>query len=34
MGDEISRFGSVRLADLPEDLRERVGAVAERSGFV
>ncbi|GAA4831623.1 peroxidase-related enzyme [Saccharopolyspora rosea] len=34
MGDEISRFGSVRLADLPEDLRERIAAVAERSGFV
>lgn len=31
---EISRFGAVRLADLPGDLRERVEAVAERSGFV
>lgn len=31
---EVSRFGHVELADMPEDLRERVGAVAERSGFV
>ncbi|MDA3631111.1 peroxidase-related enzyme [Saccharopolyspora oryzae] len=34
MSDEISRFGSVQLADLPEDLRERIGALAEKSGFV
>lgn len=34
MGDEISRFGSVRLDDLPEDLRERIGAIADKSGFV
>lgn len=36
MGDkhEVSRFGHVELADMPEDLRERIGAVAERSGFV
>ncbi len=34
MGEEISRFGSVQPADLPEDLRERIGAIAERSGFV
>ncbi|MER6992127.1 peroxidase-related enzyme [Saccharopolyspora hirsuta] len=34
MSDEISRFGSVQLADLPEDLRERIGAIAEKSGFV
>jgi uncharacterized peroxidase-related enzyme len=34
MGDQISRFGHVELADMPEDLRERIGAVAERSGFV
>ncbi|MBB5157697.1 peroxidase-related enzyme [Saccharopolyspora phatthalungensis] len=34
MGEEISRFGSVRLADLPEDLRQRIGAIAEKSGFV
>jgi uncharacterized peroxidase-related enzyme len=30
----VSRFGHVELADMPEDLRQRVGAVAERSGFV
>jgi len=29
-----SRFGVVEPADLPDDLRERVGAIAERSGFV
>lgn len=33
-GHEVSRFGHVDLADMPADLRERVGAVAERSGFV
>jgi uncharacterized peroxidase-related enzyme len=31
---EVSRFGHVELEDMPEDLRERVGAVAEKSGFV
>jgi uncharacterized peroxidase-related enzyme len=31
---DISRFGVVELDDLPEDLRERIGAIAERSGFV
>src|SRR3990170_4094228 len=30
----VSRFGHVELEDMPEDLRARVGAVAERSGFV
>ncbi|WP_093080420.1 peroxidase-related enzyme [Pseudonocardia oroxyli] len=30
----ISRFGHVELADMPEDLRERIGAIAEKSGFV
>jgi hypothetical protein len=30
----VSRFGHVELEDMPEDLRSRVGAVAERSGFV
>ena len=30
----ISRFGHVDLADMPEDLRARVGAIAEKSGFV
>jgi uncharacterized peroxidase-related enzyme len=31
---EVSRFGHVELADMPEDLRTRIGAIAERSGFV
>ena len=30
----VSRFGHVELEDLPEDLRERIGAIAEKSGFV
>ena len=30
----ISRFPVPRLEDLPDDLRERIEAVAERSGFV
>lgn len=30
----VSRFGTVELADLPEDLRERIGVIAEKSGFV
>ncbi|MBW0116056.1 peroxidase-related enzyme [Pseudonocardia abyssalis] len=36
MGDthEVSRFGHVELADMPDDLRERIGAIAEKSGFV
>ncbi len=29
-----SRFGMTELEDLPGDLRERVGAIAEKSGFV
>jgi uncharacterized peroxidase-related enzyme len=29
-----SRFGVTELDDLPEDLRERVGVIAEKSGFV
>ena len=29
-----SRFGVTELQDLPEDLRERVGEIASRSGFV
>lgn len=32
--DEVSRFGTVKLEDLPLDLRERVGMIAEKSGFV
>ena len=31
---EVSRFGVVEPADLPDDLRERIGAIAEKSGFV
>src|ERR1700710_2512235 len=30
----VSRFGVVELEDMPADLRERVGAVAEKAGFV
>jgi uncharacterized peroxidase-related enzyme len=30
----VSRFGIVELEDFPADLRERVGMIAERSGFV
>lgn len=29
-----SRFGVVELDDLPEDLRERIAPIAEKSGFV
>ena len=32
--DEVSRFGTVELAELPEDLRTRIGAIKEKSGFV
>ena len=31
---EVSRFGHVDLEDMPDDLRKRIGAIAERSGFV
>ena len=31
---QISRFGAVSLDELPADLRERIGAIAEKSGFV
>ena len=31
---EVSRFGHVELADMPDDLRERIGVIAEKSGFV
>jgi len=34
MADRISRFGHVELTDMPADLRERIGAIADRSGFV
>jgi uncharacterized peroxidase-related enzyme len=30
----VSRFGHVELEDMPDDLRVRVGAIAEKSGFV
>ena len=30
----MSRFGHVEPADLPDDLRERIEAIAEKSGFV
>ncbi|MBN9109657.1 MAG: peroxidase-related enzyme [Pseudonocardia sp.] len=30
----VSRFGAVELEDMPDDLRDRIGAVAEKSGFV
>ena len=30
----MSRFGHVEPAELPDDLRERIEAVAEKSGFV
>jgi len=30
----VSRFGHVELEDMPGDLRARVGAIAEKSGFV
>lgn len=32
--DQVSRFGTVELENLPLDLRERVGVIAEKSGFV
>lgn len=31
---QVSRFGHVELADMPDDLRARIGAIAEKSGFV
>lgn len=31
---EVSRFGHVEPADMPDDLRARIGAIAEKSGFV
>jgi uncharacterized peroxidase-related enzyme len=36
MGEEerVSRFGHVELEDMPDDLRERIGVIAEKSGFV
>ncbi|MEC3981899.1 peroxidase-related enzyme [Amycolatopsis sp. H20-H5] len=34
METAVSRFPVVDLADLPEDLRERIQAIVEKSGFV
>ncbi|PRX47622.1 putative peroxidase-related enzyme [Prauserella shujinwangii] len=34
MDTDVSRFGTVEPEELPEDLRERIEAVAEKSGFV
>lgn len=34
MSDQVSRFGAASLEDLPDDLRERIGAIALKSGFV
>lgn len=34
MGSQISRFGHVELEDMPEDLRERLAPIVEKSGFV
>lgn len=35
MGEQpVSRFGHVELEDMPDDLRTRIGAIAEKSGFV
>ena len=34
MNDTTSRFPVPELADLPEDIRERINTVAEKSGFV
>jgi uncharacterized peroxidase-related enzyme len=31
---DVSRFGVTELDELPADLRERIGAIAEKSGFV
>ncbi|MGH3413720.1 MAG: peroxidase-related enzyme [Marmoricola sp.] len=33
-GEQVSRFGHVELEDFPDDLRERVEPIAEKSGFV
>ena len=34
MAQDVSRFGAVSLDELPVDLRDRIGAIAEKSGFV
>ena len=30
----VSRFGVTELDELPQDLQERIGVIAEKSGFV
>jgi uncharacterized peroxidase-related enzyme len=34
MDTDVSRFGVVEPEQLPDDLRERIGAITEKSGFV
>jgi uncharacterized peroxidase-related enzyme len=34
MTENVSRFGHVELEEFPEDLRARIGAIAEKTGFV
>jgi len=34
VADTVSRFPVAELTDLPDDLRERIAAIAEKSGFV
>ncbi|EHR53823.1 putative peroxidase-related enzyme [Saccharomonospora marina XMU15] len=34
MSEQVSRFGTVEPEELPEDLRERIGQIAQKSGFV
>lgn len=34
MSDQVSRFPTVELDALPDDLRERIDVIAEKSGFV
>lgn len=34
VADEVSRFPVVELDELPDDLRERIAVVADKSGFV
>jgi uncharacterized peroxidase-related enzyme len=34
VAEEVSRFGVVEQDELPDDLRERIAAIADKSGFV
>ncbi|HEU5473051.1 MAG TPA: peroxidase-related enzyme [Actinophytocola sp.] len=34
MAQDVSRFGAVSLDELPDDLRDRIAVIAEKSGFV